>query len=79
MSSEYKDGKGDYYLASRVVSYVLNKRSQVIHKLPADERCNTDQIIKEQRFEVHASESVVGYLDSGTIFRRCKRCFPDAD
>ena len=62
-----------------MVSYVLNKRSGLIHRLPASESCNTDQIVREQRFDVHASESVIAYLDPGTIFRRCKRCFPDAD
>lgn len=60
-------------------SYVLNKRSGVLHRLPASESCNTDQIVGILRFEVHASESVVAYFKPGQIFRCCRRCFPDAD
>lgn len=62
-----------------MVSYILNKRSGVLHRLPASESCNTDQIYKGKMFALHRSEEPVAYLASGTIFRRCKRCFPDAD
>lgn len=60
-----------------MVSYLLNKASGVLHKLPASESCNTDQIGARERFEVHATESVVGYLTFPlrTRVRECKRCF----
>ena len=60
-------------------SYLLNKSSGILHRLPASESCNTDQIHKSLRFEIHASEEVVGHL--GSKVKRliyCKRCF-DAD
>lgn len=56
------------------MDYILNRRSGVLHKLPASESCNTDQVLQKERFFIHASEEVVGHLEQEE-FRRCKRCF----
>ena len=58
--------------------YVLNKRSGVLHKLPADERCNTDDIRSEHRFELHASEEFAGMIGYKRPILRCMRCFGNA-
>lgn len=55
--------------------YVLNKRSGVLHRLPASESCNTDDIRDEYRFDIHASEELVT-LAHDRPWRYCVRCFP---
>lgn len=57
------------------VSYVLNKRSKVLHRLPASESCNTDAIKGKKRFEIHVSETML--MIGGEDYRPCIRCFPD--
>lgn len=57
------------------MDYVLNKRSHILHRLPASESCNTDQIVKEDRFFIHASEEVVSMIPDEVDFRKCRRCF----
>lgn len=54
--------------------YVLNRRSGVLHRLPASESCNTDAILDEVRFTVDDEEEIVGYIGQRTM-RRCTRCF----
>lgn len=53
--------------------YVLNKRTGTLHRLPASEACNTDDIADGRRFEVDDGEEVVGFIHR--TFRFCKRCF----
>lgn len=59
-----------------MVSYVINRRSKIMHKLPASESCNTDQIAAKERFEAYLNELPVLILE-GSEFRYCRRCFPD--
>jgi hypothetical protein len=60
------------------MQYVINKRSKVLHKLPASESCNTDDIASEYRFYLGAAETVVGYIGLPNM-RYCKRCFPGSE
>lgn len=61
------------------MQYILNKRSGTLHKLPASESCNTDQIEREHRFYVATGEDVVSYVAFGlgveSDIRQCLRCF----
>jgi hypothetical protein len=58
-----------------MMQYVLNRRSRTLHKLPASESCNTDDIASEHRFYVAlVDEDVVAYIGLGRV-RRCLRCF----
>lgn len=55
---------------TRQHGFVLNVRAKVVHRLPASESCNTDQIAKRRPVD-HYSDVPDGY-------RRCSRCFPAA-
>ena len=54
--------------------YVLNRRSGVLHELPASESCKTDAIKDDLRFDSDDDEEVV-FVD-GNIVAFCLRCFP---
>ena len=60
------------------MQYVINKRSKVLHKLPAPESCNTDDIADEYRFYVAAGEDIVGYVGLPGL-KFCKRCYPGSE
>lgn len=56
-------------------NYVLNRASGVLHKLPASESCNTDDIKTADRFATYGGEELVAYLSPVDV-RYCLRCFP---
>jgi hypothetical protein len=60
-----------------MTDYVLNKRSKVLHKLPASESCNTDQIDYKLRWTGEDTDDPVAYQDATELvsFRKCRRCF----
>jgi hypothetical protein len=61
-----------------VTDYVLNRNSNVLHRLPASESCNTDQIQHKLRWSGDdANEQVVAYQDRHELvsIKRCRRCF----
>lgn len=60
-----------------MVDYVLNRRTHVLHKLPASESCNTDQIADKARWTSDELEEPVAYQDRDELisFRKCPRCF----
>jgi hypothetical protein len=59
------------------MDYVLNVNSKVLHKLPASESCNTDQITHKLRWTGTEGEDPVAYQSRNELvsFTRCKRCF----
>jgi hypothetical protein len=60
-----------------MAEYVLNKRSNVLHKLPASESCNTDQIQYKLRWSGANDEEIVAYQVANTLqgVTPCRRCF----
>lgn len=59
-----------------MVDYVLNKRSGVLHRLPASESCNTDQIAYKARWtESSGVDEIVGHTELAVPIRKCRRCF----
>lgn len=56
-------------------TYVLNRASAVLHKLPASESCNTDDIKSDERFTIDVNEELLTYLAPVDV-RYCLRCFP---
>ena len=54
--------------------YVLNKRSGVMHRLPTQERCNLDQVLRKFRSYFFSEAS------RGFAYRTlCWFCFPDPE
>jgi hypothetical protein len=51
----------------RPYRYVVNLRSNVMHKLPSREKCNVDQIPREQRARLRQPVSSA---------QRCRHCYP---
>jgi len=57
---------------------ILNRRSRTLHRLPAWESCNTDQITDGYRYiarPIHPADEAE--LAAGPV-RPCRRCFPHA-
>ncbi len=49
-------------------AFILNERSNVLHKLPSYESCNVDQIPQKFRTKIQSLRQV-------RRVKRCKRCF----
>lgn len=47
------------------IRYVLNKRTNVLHRLPTPEKCNIDQVPEKYRKRVNTP----------AVGRLCMRCF----
>jgi hypothetical protein len=69
--------------------YLLNMDGKVIHKYPAFEECNTDQIANKYHVNLNEgtdtnedeslSEFTVAYLQNEKGYKLCQHCFPEGE
>lgn len=53
------------------MNFLLNTRSGILHRYPANEACNTDQIADRDKLMIRMPLPLNVWYE-----RDCKRCFP---